>query len=95
MLACGSGAIVDDKALLGFRGASGLLWPASLGNVCLVVITLRAVRNAVESVLMLVVIVKVGTIRRGACKRAAGAFWGADGVAGTAVGDVKFANSLF
>ena len=74
MSACGGEVIVVGGALLGFCAAGSLSWPASLGAAHLVVSAMRAVRNAIDHVLMAIVIVKVGAAWGGACKKAARVF---------------------
>ena len=70
----GDGAVVVSEALLRLCAAGGLSWPAYLGAAHLLVGALRAVRSAVEQVLIAVVIVKVGAAWRSACEMAARVF---------------------
>ena len=75
VLACGGGAVVNGKALLGFRSVGGLLLPTSPGVACLAVDALQAACSTAKRVLIAVVIVLAQ---------------GADGVAGMAIGDLIF-----
>ena len=78
MSACGNEAVVNGKALLGFKGVGGLSLATSLGAACLAVSMLQAEHSATERVLMAVVIIPARD---------------ANGVAGTAVGNLIFASS--